>query len=138
MGQISAVRRELSPSLIGVNWLRQFVVTLEAKSKVGYFSRFQDTSAEEPSFGFTFAFDDGISVGSVWEDSPAAAAKVPVGATITSINDKPVVWSTAGLNRLVDVMEDDRISITWEGGSATLVKEPVFESVSKRESRDTR
>ncbi|MEM8933530.1 MAG: aspartyl protease family protein [Acidobacteriota bacterium] len=126
LGRVPAVRRDLSPSLIGARMLEHFVVTLDVGSGTGYFAEFRDAPFEQSTFGFTLAFDQGISVATVWQPSAAHARGLRAGTRIRTINGVPAEGSSAGIRRAMEAMGGREISITWDGGSATLENVPVF------------
>jgi hypothetical protein len=67
LGRVGAVRRESSPSLIGAMLLEYFIMTLDSMSGVAYLAKYKDGPLAQSSFGFTFAFDESVSVALVWD-----------------------------------------------------------------------
>ena len=127
LGRVDAVLRESPPSLIGASILEHFVVTLDARSASAWLDRYRDGPFARPSYGFGLAFDDGISVSLVWDDSPAAAANLQVGQRLTSINGQPATATCDGVRGAMRAMTTgDSIDLQWDGGQATLVREPAM------------
>ncbi len=126
LGKVVAMGRASPPSLIGARILESFIVTLDSRSKAAYFKRYADEPFARPSFGFSLAFDGEISVGAVWDESPAKAVGLEAGMEITSINGQAVEFTQAGLVRALDAMAGQEIELTWNGGSAKLEKELAF------------
>ncbi|MEM9760927.1 MAG: aspartyl protease family protein [Pseudomonadota bacterium] len=126
LGRVPAVRRDPSPSLIGARMLENFIVTLDMPSGAAYFTKFGNTPYEHSTFGFTLAFDQGISVATVWQPSAAHAQGLRAGTRIQTINGVPTQGSSAGIRQAMDAMAGRQLSITWDGGSATLERMTFF------------
>ncbi|MDQ8205118.1 aspartyl protease family protein [Pelagicoccus sp. SDUM812003] len=126
LGRVASATRESSPSLIGARILERFVVTFDSQSETAYFDRYSEDSYDRPSFGFTLAFFDGISVAVVWDDSPAQAAGLRPGMPLTSINGEATELTSEGILRALAAMEGQEISLSWEGGSAKLTSKSRF------------
>jgi hypothetical protein len=122
LGRVGAVRRESSPSLIGVAILEHFVVTLDSKSGTAYFAKYSDGPFARPSFGFTLAFDKKISVAAVWDKSPAHTAGLRPAMHLTSINGAGTELTSKGIHRAIMAMAGQEISLEWDGGSARLMR----------------
>lgn len=124
LGAVDAVLRESPPSLIGASILEHFVVTLDARSSAAWFDRYRAGPFSRPSYGLGLAFEDGVSVSLIWDDSPAAAAGLEVGQRLVSINDEPATASCEGIRSAMRAMSvGDSIELGWDGGGATLVRE---------------
>lgn len=126
LGRVESMQRDLSPSLIGAKLLDQFIVTFDVQSKSAYFARFKEQPFSVPSFGFTLAFDEQISIAVVWEDSPAAAAGIQPGMIVESINGVPTACTTEGIAKALAALEDAQVELHWQGGSAVLSKMTTF------------
>ncbi len=126
LGPVVAVGRDLSPSLIGAKILEHFIVTLDSRSEIAYFTAYSEGIVVEPSFGFSLAYDNGISVAAVWDGSPAKAAGLRVGLELISINGEKVEYSRQGILRAVRAMEGEEIELAWDGGSAKLTRQRLF------------
>jgi hypothetical protein len=122
LGAVDSVVRESPPSLIGASLLEHFVITLDTRSESAWFDSYREGPHNRPSFGFTLALDGDISVGLVWEDSPAAAAGLSTGTRLTAINGVPTDPSCAGIHRALEAMSGSTIELAWEGGSAALAR----------------
>jgi len=122
LGQVVADKRNLSPSLIGARILEHYIVTFQAREEKAYFKQFLKGNYSNPTFGFTLAFGQDITIGSVWENSPAYAAGMTVGKKVTSINGVAVEMTEPGLQHALNAMGKTAIEVTWEGGSARLEK----------------
>lgn len=124
LGRVVAVGRDLSPSLIGAKILERYVVTLDSRSESAYFEEYADGLFTESSFGFSLAFDKKLSIGAVWEDSPAEAAGLRAGMELVSINgvDVDVELTREGLLRAVKAMEGQEIELVWKDGTARLTR----------------
>lgn len=122
LGRVAAVRREFSPSLIGANILEHFVVTLDASSERVYFLEYSNGQFARPSFGFTLAFNEKISIAVVWEESPAQKAGLLPGMHLTSINGRETEVTREGIRRAITAMSSSEISVTWDSGSAKLTR----------------
>lgn len=126
LGRVDAVVRESPPSLIGASMLEHFVVTLDPRTRAAWFDRYRDGPYARASYGFGLAFEDGVSVSLVWDESPAAAAGLQVGQQLSSINGQPATTSCAGIRSAMRAMSTgDRIDLAWETGEATLVRTTV-------------
>lgn len=127
LGRVGSVLRESAPSLVGASILEHFVVTLDAKNSKAYFDRFRDGPFVRSSFGFGLAFEPDAAISLVWDGSPAAEAGLRVGQRVTAINAKPTAASCDGIRSAMRAMADgSSIDIEWDGGAATLVREPAF------------
>jgi hypothetical protein len=120
LGRVNATRREFPPSLIGASILEHFVVTLDFRSGYAWFSGYRDGPLARPSFGFSLAFEPRISVGLVWEDSPAARAGLRPGLPLTAINGEATSLSCDGIRGALQAMSGESIELEWEDGSASL------------------
>lgn len=120
LGRVFAPVRESAPSLVGAALLRRHIVTLDVRSNLAYFHRYNKQPIDTTGFGFSFAFDQTITVGLVWDDTPAAKAGLPAGAKVTEINGAPVTFDCAGMHRALDATSQDTLELTWEGGTARL------------------
>lgn len=120
LGPVFAVLRELSPSVIGAAILQHFVVTLDAASESAYFDQYREGPFAQESFGFSLAFDAGISIALVWDDSPASEAGLRAGQAVTAINGAPTTFSCDGIKSVLRAMSAETIELEWEGGSVTL------------------
>ena len=123
LGRVGATLRESPPSLIGASLLEHFIVTLDARSESAYFDPYREGPFARQSFGFTLAFDDGIAVALVWEDSPAAKAGLRAGLHLTSINGGATTSSCDGIQKALKAMSGETVQLEWEGGAATLTRE---------------
>ena len=123
LGRVVATRRELSPSLIGARILDNFIVTLDSRAEKAYFKQYSNEPYTSPSFGFTLAFNDNISVGVVWDNSSAKAAGLKPGMTLTSINGIATEFTSEGIRRVIEAMASQEIELAWQGGSAKLTRE---------------
>lgn len=119
---VSAVRAQ-PPSLIGAPMLRQYTVTLDARSQSAFLERVGASPKPAANFGFQLGFEDEVTVALVWEDSPAARAGLEVGQTITAIDGAAVDTTCGGMRRALEAMSADTIELTWSDGSATLERE---------------
>lgn len=126
LGNVTAVKREHSPSLIGSRILENYIITLDSRSNSAYFSEYSNISYSSESFGFSLAFDENISIAAVWDDSPAKKAGLQPGLVLTSINGLPVDLTKAGLLRAIRAMEAKEIELTWNTGATKLNKERVI------------
>lgn len=124
LGRVGAIGRDGAPSLVGARMLEHFIVTLDAESGDAYFSRYADGRLARPSFGFSPAFGEKITVALVWDDSPAALAGLEPGLHLTAINGVPTEVSDDGIRRVIEAMDGAEIELTWEGGSAKLSRGP--------------
>ena len=122
LGRVVAVRRDLSPSLIGAKMLERYIVTLDSRSESAYFKKYDDGLFTESSFGFSLAFNNNISIGAVWEDSPAKAAGLQSGLELISINGVGVELTKEGLLRAAKAMEGQEIELLWKDGTAKLTR----------------
>ncbi|UCZ56377.1 aspartyl protease family protein [Desulfurispirillum indicum] len=122
LGRVVAVSRDLSPSLIGAKILERYIVTLDSRSESAYFREYADGLFAESSFGFSLAFNNNISIGAVWENSPAKAAGLQSGAELISINGAEVELTKDGLLRAAKAMEGQEIELVWKGGAAKLTR----------------
>lgn len=122
LGRVEAIKRDLSPSLIGAKILEHFIVTLDSKSRTAYFLKYNDSKLAQTSFGFTLAFVGGISVALVWGGSEAEAAGLRPGIVLTSINGHRTELSPEGIQRAISALQEQEIHLEWNGGSATLKK----------------
>lgn len=122
LGRVGAIRRESSPSLIGAKLLEHFVVTFDSKSGVAYFTKYNDGPLADSSFGFSLAFNEGISVALVWDKSAAAMAGLCPGMALTSINGKETELSNEGIQSAISALQGNDIHLEWIGGSATLTQ----------------
>ncbi len=122
LGRVVAQRRDLSPSLIGARMLENYIITLDSQSESAYFTEYSDRPLTKLSFGFSLAFNNNISIGAVWEDSPAKAAGLKPGLELVSINGVGVEFTKEGLFRIVSAMKGKEIELAWKGGSAKLAK----------------
>ncbi len=120
LGRVVAGRRSAPPSLLGARLLERFIVTFDSGSELAYFTPYGEKAFPSSSFGFTLAFDPGISVGVVWSGSKAHTAGLRAGMPLTSINGQATEWTPEGLKRALDAMAGDEITVAWEGGSTTL------------------
>ncbi|WP_286269105.1 retropepsin-like aspartic protease [Thalassotalea hakodatensis] len=126
LGRVVAKRRKLSPSLIGARILENYIVTLDSRSEKAYFKEYSDGVLAKSSFGFSLAFDNNISIGAVWENSPAKAAGLQAGLALKSINNIEVEFTKEGLHRAMEALEGQTIELTWKGGSVKLVKKHLI------------
>jgi predicted aspartyl protease len=125
LGRVAAMRRELSPSLVGARLLDHFVITLDSRSGQALFTRVADgplSPFAKPSVGFTLAFQEKLSVALVWDGSPAQTAGLKPGMVLTSINGVETELNDAGIRRALTAMAGPEIALTWEGGSAHLME----------------
>ncbi|MEJ2419546.1 MAG: aspartyl protease family protein [Exilibacterium sp.] len=122
LGRVVAVRRDLSPSLIGAKILERYIVTLDSRSESAYFKKYADGLFTESSFGFSLVFNNNISIGAVWEDSPAKAAGLQSGLELISINGVGVELTKEGLLRAAKAMEGQEIELVWKGETAKLTR----------------
>ena len=120
LGRVGAIQRDLSPSLIGAGMLKHFVVTFDVKNNTAYFAQHADGPFAHPSFGFTLAFDENLSVATVWNDSPAQEAGLRPGVPLTSINGSTTDLSCEGIRQSLDAMSAQKINVEWNTGSAVL------------------
>lgn len=123
LGGVDAAVRASPPSLIGASILERFVVTLDPRSGSAWFDPYGEGPLDRPSFGFTLAFDGAVSIGTVWEGSPAARAGLKAGTRLTGIGGAPAELSCAGIRRALDAMSGETIRLTWDDGAATLSRE---------------
>lgn len=93
LGRVVAQRRELSPSLIGARMLENYIITFDSRSGRAYFEEYASKVISNSSFGFSLAFDNSISIGAVWENSPAKSAGLRVGLELISINGVEVKYT---------------------------------------------
>lgn len=127
LGEVDALLRESSPSLIGTAVLEHYVVTLDSKNATAYFDQYRDAPFVRSSYGFGMNFEDAMSVSLVWNDSPAAAAGLRPGRQVKSINGEPVEASCGGLRKTMHAISaGDTLDIEWEGGKATLNREAAI------------
>ena len=126
LGRVAAVRRELSPSLIGANMLEHFVVTLDARDRAAYFKQYRAGPFDRSTFGFTLSFDKAISVATVWDHSPAQAAGLQAGLQLDSINGVRTELTVEGIQRAISAMAGQQILLTWSSGSARLIRKSRF------------
>jgi len=122
LGRVSAVRRELSPSLIGARLLEHFVVTLDSRSGDAYFKKYFNGPFARPSFGFTLGFNNSISIAVVWKKSPAEATGLRPGMELTSINGVEIEFTSEGIRRAIAAMAGQEIDLAWKDGSAKLTR----------------
>ncbi|ANM29725.1 hypothetical protein ABI59_09260 [Acidobacteria bacterium Mor1] len=120
LGRVVAGRRDAPPSLIGARLLERFIVTFDSAAGLAYFTPYGKGDLPSSTFGFTLAFDQRISVGVVWNGTPAHKAGLRAGMPLTSIDGRATQWTPEGLRRALAAMAKDEITVTWEGGSATL------------------
>ena len=125
LGRVAATGRASSPSLIGARILEHFIVTFDVKSKTAFFFKFSDKPLIQPSFGFSLAFDNLISVAVCWDNSPAAGAGLRPGTHITKINGETIRLTSEGIRKAITAMEGQEISLEWEGGSVKLVQKAL-------------
>ncbi len=123
LGTIAAPLRQLSPSLIGAALLEQYIVTLDVAQDSVYLKRYETGSFNRPSLGFTVAYDDPIRVAMVWDDTAAAQAGLKAGLILSEINGKATSSTCDGIQHALEAMSGDNISLEWEGGQASLVRE---------------
>ncbi|MEM1412048.1 MAG: aspartyl protease family protein [Pseudomonadota bacterium] len=126
LGQVVTTRRALAPSLIGASLLEHYVVTLDAPSGRAFFTAAADKPLTTPSFGFSLALDGALSIGAVWEGSPAAAAGLDAGTVLTAINGTEAAFTEDGVRHALAAMEGETIALTWDGGAAELTREAWF------------
>jgi len=122
LGRVTAKKRDLPPSLIGARILENYIITLDSRSESAYFKEYFDGPFTNSSFGFSLAFNHNISIGAVWDDSPAKAAGLRTGIELTSINGIDIEYTREGLFRAVAAMKGQEIELAWKGGSAKLVR----------------
>ena len=122
LGSVEAVVRESPPSLIGAALLEHFVVTLDARSGSAWLDPYRGGPFRSPSLGFSLAFDEEISIGLVWEDSPAARAGLSPGTPLTAINGEPTESTCEGIRRALAAMSARTVELSWEGGSAAVTR----------------
>lgn len=123
LGPVGALRRDSPPSLIGSSILRHFVVTLDPRHSTAYFDPVRGGPFARPSFGFGLDFSDPVTVAMVWEGSPAEAAGLRVGQTVTSLDGRAVDASCEGIRSAIQAMaENETIAVEWADGAATLVR----------------
>mgnify|MGYP003644381981 CR=1 FL=1 len=129
LGQVVAVLRESSPSLIGTSILQHFIVTLDIRSKSAYFEKYREGPFDQSSFGFAFSPEGkGLKVSLVWDDSPAANVGLRAGQHLISINGVTTTSSCAGIQSALQAMSGKTIELKWEGGAATLSRSiPIFQ-----------
>jgi predicted aspartyl protease len=126
LGRVVAKRRELSPSLIGARVLENYIITFDSSSGSAYFKEYANTVFAKSTFGFSLAFDNNISIGAVWEKSPAKDAGLQAGLELISINGVEVDFTQAGLHRAMEAMAGQEIEIAWEGGSVKLTRKHLI------------
>ncbi|MDZ4348867.1 MAG: hypothetical protein U1A22_04960 [Xanthomonadaceae bacterium] len=123
LGAVDAVLRETPPSLIGAPILEHFVVTLDTRAKSAWFDAYRDGPLMRPSYGLALAFEDGVSVSLVWDDSPAAAAGLRVGHELTSINQRPARATCDGIRSAIRAMSTgNSIQLGWDENTVTLIR----------------
>ena len=123
---IVAAERHLNPSLIGAKILEKYIVTLDARTQSAYFKKYSDKPIKESSFGFSLAFNNTISIGAVWDDSPAKAAGLKTGVELVEINGVQVEFSKKGLLRAISAMEGKEIELKWKDGSTKLFRKELL------------
>ena len=106
--------------------LENYIVTLDSRSKSAYFNQYSEAPLNVTSFGFSLAFKQGISIGAVWDNSPAQTFGLKTGLEITSINGIATEYTSDGIARALAAMGEDTIEIGWQGGSVTLTRANVF------------
>ena len=126
LGPVVAEGRTLSPSLIGAKILNNYIVTLDSRSERAFFKKVSDKSLMSPSFGFSLAFENNVSIGAVWDNSPAKKARLKTGTVLTAINGMNVEYTREGLIRAITAMESPTIELAWQGGSVKLDKKCLF------------
>lgn len=126
LGKVIASKREHPPSLIGASLLKNFIVTLDSRNKKAYFKQYSNNAYDDPSFGFSLAFNNKISIAAVWNDSPAKAAGLRAGMELTSINGEKTAFSEEGIKRVIEAMEQNEIDLEWKNGSAKLTKQMLI------------
>ncbi len=125
---LAASTRESPPSLIGASILEHYVVTLSQATESIYFRKYGDKPISRASFGFSPAFGQGVSVGLVWDDSPAAEAGMHAGQDLLSINGENVDSSCAGIEKVIETLhESETIDVSWDDGKATLTRRDLPE-----------
>lgn len=122
LGRVAAVGRDLSPSLIGARILENYIITLDSQSESAYFKEYSEERFTTSSFGFSLAFNNKISIGSVWNESPARAAGLKPGLELLSINGAEVKFTKEGIFRALSAMQGQTIELAWKGGSVKLIK----------------
>jgi predicted metalloprotease with PDZ domain len=122
LGQVPAICRDATPSLIGARLLEHFIVTLDMPKQSAYFYEFTRPACSQPSFGLTFAFNDEITVAMVWDDSAAAKAGIRPGLKLMSINGNKTQMTSQGIQAALEALKNEKIHLEWEGGSATLIE----------------
>jgi len=122
LGRVVAIQRELSPSLIGASMLERFIITLDSRSGSAYFKEYSQKAYLQPSFGFTLAFDQQISIALVWDKSPAKLAGLQAGMKLISVNGVKTELTSQGIERVMKAMAAKEIELEWESGSTTLNK----------------
>lgn len=122
LGTVVAEKRDLVPSLIGARILENYIITLDSRSKEAYFKAYSDKPLAPSSFGFELAFNNNISIGAVWDDSPAKSAGLQPGLELISINGIDVEFNREGLFRALSAIQGKTIELAWKGGSVKLVK----------------
>lgn len=123
LGAVDAVLRETPPSLIGAPILEHFVVTLDTRAKSAWFDAYRDGPFMRPSYGLALAFEEGVSVSLVWDDSPAAAAGLRVGHKLTSINQRPARATCDGIRSAIRAMSTgNSIQLGWDENTVTLIR----------------
>ncbi len=125
---VDAPTREFAPSLIGAAILEHFIVTLNQSNESVYFRRYNDRPMLRRSFGFSPSFGKEVTVGLVWEDSPAAKAGMHAGQRLLSINGEGVGSSCAGIEKVIETLHAaDTIDVRWDDGEATLTRQDLYE-----------
>ena len=125
LGPTEAVLRDGAPSLIGTGLLDHFVLTLDMQQRSAWLDRYRAGPHARGSFGFGLDFSDGPRVSLLWDDSPATAAGLKLGQSITTLNGSPLGGGCGDLRRALHALsEDDMIELGWQDGGATLQRAP--------------
>ncbi len=125
---VTAPTREFAPSLIGASILEHFVVTLNQRNESIYFRRYDERPMSRASFGFSPSFGENVTVGLVWEDSPAAEAGMRPGQRLLSINGEDVDSACAGIEQVIETLHGaETVDVTWDDGAATLTRRDLPE-----------
>ncbi len=120
LGRVEAIRREISPSLIGARILDNYVITLDINNGDAFFYKFSNAPFSHSTFGFTLSFDESVNVAAVWDDSPAQQAGLRAGDKLTSLNGEACITTSDSIKRFIKMMGEDKIRVSWQGQSTTL------------------
>lgn len=82
---------EVKRGLIGNEFLKNYIITLDWQDKIIYLSPIQELPTNMESFGLSWDFEESrLRVGVVWENTLPDSLGIEVGDEIVSINDKDV------------------------------------------------